>query len=106
MYLVNAPGLSSENQQYKSLRLLRNLSNITLALNVFALGTSSHVFVLRYALKNGLERKNYAQFFALVPDVDISIQNTFHEKVTIKEDIRYLCSIHYFTDCGTRDENE
>ena len=25
--------------------------------------------------------------------------------MTIKEDIRYLCSIHYFTDCGTRDEN-
>ena len=40
---------------------------------MFALGTSSHVFVLRLALKNGLERKNYAQFFALVPDVDISI---------------------------------
>ena len=74
MQLVNALGLSSENQQHKSLRSLRNLSNITLALNVFALGTSSHVFVLRLALKNGLERKNYAQFFALVPDVDISRQ--------------------------------
>ena len=46
---------------------------------MFALGTSSHVFVLRYALKNGLERKNYAQFFALVPDVDISTAAEFDD---------------------------
>ena len=47
---------------------------------------------------------NLRQIFKSSPDLTCSCpQNTFHEKVTIKEDIRYLCSIHYFTDCGTRD---
>ena len=57
----------------ESSRIEAYVRSVTLALNVFALGTSFYEFALCLALKNALERKNYAQFFALVPDVDTSI---------------------------------